>query len=142
MIVQLFGFPVTVRHVAAEHQRGVLAGCPTDEGIHVGVSALAVVGVCAVVFIISVNELVIFYLITDVVVAEADVEHQFRCEEVVGQRHVVRLHYGERRIAVGERCRVGAVGVGIELTDARSRDAHGVGQTEVGCRRDVIAHTS
>ena len=69
--------------------------------------------------------------------AEADVEHHFRCEEVVGQRHVVRLHYGERRIAVGERCRVGAVGVGIELADAWSRDAHGVGQSEVGCRRDV-----
>ena len=95
MIAQLLRLPVTVGHIAVEHQRRGLGGYPPDEGIHVGVSALAVVGVGAVVLVVSVDELIVFYLIADVVVAEADVEHHLRHEEVVGQRHVVRLHHGE-----------------------------------------------
>ncbi len=142
MIAQFLGLPVAVRHVAVEHQRGGLGGHPTDEGIYVGVAALAIVGVGAVVLVVGVDKLVALNLVADVVVAEAGVEHQLGREEVVGQRHVVRLRHGERWIAIGQRCGDAAVDVWVELADAGSRDAHGVGESEIGSRRDVVTHAA
>ena len=84
MIPEFLCLPVTVRHVTVEHQRRGLGGYPPDESIYGGVSALTVVGIGAVVLVVSVDELIVFYLVADVVVAEADVEHQFRREEIVG----------------------------------------------------------
>ena len=85
MITQFFGFPVTVGHVAVEHQRGGLGCHPTDEGVDISVAALAVVGVGAVIFVVGIDKLVALNLIADIVVVEAGIEHQLRREEVVGQ---------------------------------------------------------
>ena len=84
-------------------------------------------------------------VVGDAVVAEtlmqAYVHHQFLGERAVGQTNVVHLLHVEVGISVGHVHRVGAVHIRVEVGDARTGDAHVVGEADIlgHARTDVQA---
>ena len=129
---------VDVREAAVEDEARVLAEEPVDECRERGVALAGNVAVGVVQHAVG-HEAVLGNLIAAQRLVQTDVQHELLRERTERGTQVVGLLHIEIGVTVGDAGGCRAVDVGVQIADARTREAHVVGQAEVlrGLRREA-----
>ena len=139
--VELLAAHVDVGDAPVQRETGLARGVPVDEGVEAGLLVAGDVAVGAVQHVALIEAVLLDAVVADAL-AERQVDHPLRVEEVIDKADVVYLLGVEVGVTVADRGWVRAVDVGVEQRDARPADAQVVGRSDILRVVDFIGKVS